>query len=137
MLFLLRWLSRRSLRSLHAIGGFLGWVVYALSPSYRKRLRANAALAGVTPAQRRQSVAEAGKMVLESLRLWLRPRDQPIADAVHWQGEQIIEDGLEQGQGLLFVIVMTGDVQNMVAGASQAVKTEEIVSVGSNQLGYF
>jgi len=129
MLFLLRWLSRRSLRSLHAIGGFLGWVVYALSPSYRKRLCANALQAGVTPAQRRRSVAEAGKMVLESLRLWLRPRDQPIADAVHWQGEQIIEDGLKQGRGLLFLTPHLGSFEITAQAYAQRYGARQPITV--------
>ncbi len=111
MLFLLRWLSRRSLRFLHGLGAFLGWVVYGLSPSYRRRLRGNAALAGVTLRQRRQSVAEAGKMALESLRLWLRPAGQPIADPVHWHGEQIIEQCLDQGRGLLFLTPHLGSFE--------------------------
>ena len=66
MLFLLRWLSRRSLRFLHALGALLGWLAYALSPSYRRRLRGNAG-AGRHVAGRsaRQSVAEAGSMVME------------------------------------------------------------------------
>jgi len=111
MLFLLRWLSRRSLRLLHAVGAFLGWTAYLLSPSYRRRLQANARRAGISVVQRRQSVAEAGKMVMESLRLWLRPPDQPIADPVQWQGEQLIEDALAQGRGLVFVTPHLGSFE--------------------------
>ena len=70
MLFLLRLVARLPLRHLHAIGAFLGWCVYALSPRYRRRVRRNASRAGIAEAQWRQSVAEAGKMVLESLRLF-------------------------------------------------------------------
>ena len=90
---------------------FLGWVVYGLSPSYRRRLRMNAARAGISRQQRRQSVAEAGKMVMESLRLWLRPPDQPIADPVQWQGEQLIEDALAQGRGLVFLTPHLGSFE--------------------------
>ncbi len=111
MLFLLRWLSRRPLRHLHAIGAVLGWLVYALSPSYRRRLQANSARAGLAPALRRQSVAEAGKMVLEGLRLWLRPPEQPIADPVHWQGEALIEQALAQGRGLIFLTPHIGSFE--------------------------
>ncbi len=111
MLPLLRWLSARPLRFLHGLGAFLGWVVYALSPSYRQRLRDNAARAGVGTEQRRQSVGEAGKMALETLRLWLRPADQPIADPVHWHGEQLIEDGLARGRGLLFLTPHLGSFE--------------------------
>jgi KDO2-lipid IV(A) lauroyltransferase len=111
MLFLLRWLSRRPLRFLHTLGAFLGWLVYAASPSYRKRVRANAARAGVGLQQRRQSVGEAGKMVLETLRLWLRPADTGIADPVHWHGEQLIEDALAQGRGLVFLTPHLGSFE--------------------------
>jgi KDO2-lipid IV(A) lauroyltransferase len=111
MPFPLRWLARRSLRFLHAMGAILGWVVYALSPSYRQRLRVNAARGGITQQQRRQSVAEAGKMVMESLRLWLRPPEQPIADPVQWEGEQLIEDALAQGRGLVFLTPHMGSFE--------------------------
>src|SRR4028118_1127705 len=60
MSLLLAWLSRRSLRLLHALGSCLGWAAYALSPSYRGRLQRNAALAGVNAADRRAAVADAG-----------------------------------------------------------------------------
>jgi KDO2-lipid IV(A) lauroyltransferase len=111
MLFVLRWLSRRSLRSLHGLGAMLGWAAYALSPSYRRRLRDNAARAGVGVPERRRSVAEAGKMVLESLRLWLRPADQPIADPVHWEGDEIIDRCLDEGRGLLFLTPHLGSFE--------------------------
>jgi len=111
MLFVLRWLSRRSLVFLHGLGAVLGWVAYGLSPSYRRRLRDNAARAGVGVPQRRQSVAEAGKMGLESLRLWLRPADQPIADPVHWEGDEIIDRCLDEGRGLLFLTPHLGSFE--------------------------
>jgi KDO2-lipid IV(A) lauroyltransferase len=111
MLFLLRLLARLPLRHLHAAGAFLGWCVYASSSGYRKRVRRNAARAGITLQQRRQSVAEAGKMVLESLRLWFRPRERPLADPVHWQGEQLIEEALALGRGLVFLTPHLGSFE--------------------------
>ncbi len=111
MLSLLRWLSRRPLSHLHAIGAFLGWVVYALSPSYRRRLCGNAQRAGITLAQRRQSVAEAGKMVMEGLRLWLRPAGLPIADPAHWEGEHLIDEALALGRGLVFLTPHMGSFE--------------------------
>jgi KDO2-lipid IV(A) lauroyltransferase len=104
MLLLLRWLSRRPLRLLHALGGLLGWLAWALSPSYRARLAANAQRAGVSTADRRAAVAEAGRMALEMPRLWLRPSGQPIADPVRWEGEQLLEEALARGRG---VVVLT------------------------------
>jgi KDO2-lipid IV(A) lauroyltransferase len=111
MLILMRWLSRRSLRSLHALGALLGWLTYALSPSYRHRLRANAALAGVSVAQRRKAVAEAGKLVLETPRLWLRAPGEDIADPLHWEGEQIIEECLAKQRGLMLLTPHLGSFE--------------------------
>ncbi len=111
MALLLSWLSRRSLRFLHAVGAVLGWVVYGASPSYRARLRANAALAGVTPAQRRASVAEAGKLVTELPRLWLRPQGQPIDDPVSWQGAELITQAMDRGCGLILLTPHMGSFE--------------------------
>jgi KDO2-lipid IV(A) lauroyltransferase len=111
MLGLIRWLSRRSLRHLHAWGGVLGWLAYALSPSYRRRLHVNAALAGITAAERRASVAEAGRLVLELPRLWLRPPAQPIGDAVRWQGADELEAQLVGGRGLVLLTPHLGSFE--------------------------
>jgi KDO2-lipid IV(A) lauroyltransferase len=108
---LLNWLSRRSLRLLHAAGAVLGWLAYLGSPSYRRRLRANAALAGVAPAQRRASVAEAGKLLMELPRLWLRPRDQPINDPVLWDGAELLGQALDQGRGLILLTPHMGSFE--------------------------
>ena len=108
---LLTWLSRRSLRLLHALGAALGWAGYALSPSYRRRLRANAAAAGVGAAQRRAAVADAGKLVMELPRLWLRPRHQPIADPVHWKGADLLESSLARGRGLVLLTPHMGSFE--------------------------
>ncbi len=111
MPLLLAWLSRRSLRFLHAAGAALGWLAYLLSPSYRLRLRENAQLAGVSDAERRQSVAEAGRMTMELPRLWLRPREQPIADPVRWEGAGLIEQWLGQGRGLVLLTPHMGSFE--------------------------
>ena len=111
MEWVLGWLARRSLRSLHALGALLGWLVWLLSPSYRRRLHANAAQAGLSPGQRRRSVAEAGKMGTEGLRLWLRPPDDPIADPIEWHGAALIDDALRAGRGLLLLTPHLGSFE--------------------------
>jgi Kdo2-lipid IVA lauroyltransferase/acyltransferase len=103
MLVLLRWLSRRSLGFLHALGTALGWLGYAFSSNYRRRLQANAARGGITPAQRRAAVAHGGRMLVELPRLWLRPATQPLAPAAQWDGAERIERALEAGRGLLML----------------------------------
>ena len=111
MLILVRWLSKRSLRLLHALGAALGWFGYALSPGYRQRLRANAALAGLSAAERRAAVAEAGRLVTELPRLWLRPRDRAIDDPVRWEGEALIESLLARGRGLVLLTPHMGSFE--------------------------
>jgi KDO2-lipid IV(A) lauroyltransferase len=108
---LLTWLARRPLRHLHALGALLGWTAYTLSPSYRRRLRANAVLAGLAPADRRTAVAEAGKLVMELPRLWLRPADQAIADPVAWRGEALVDEALAAGRGLVLLTPHMGSFE--------------------------
>jgi Kdo2-lipid IVA lauroyltransferase/acyltransferase len=108
---LLHTLSRCPLRFLHALGGVLGWAAYGLSPSYRRRLRDHAALAGVSLAERRQSVAEAGRMTMELPRLWLRPRERPIADPVRWEGTEHVDAALQAGRGIVLLTPHMGSFE--------------------------
>ena len=103
MLTVLRWLSHRSLGALHALGALLGWAGYAFSGSYRRRLRANAALAGIGAAARRVAIAQAGRMVAELPRLWLRPADLPLQPAAQWQGAELIEAAVAAGRGTIIL----------------------------------
>ena len=89
----------------------MGWLAYALSPSYRRRLHANATLAGVDAAQRRAAVADAGKLVMELPRLWLRPRTEPIADPVRWEGAELLEELLARGKGLVLLTPHMGSFE--------------------------
>jgi len=111
MMLVLRWLGRRPLWLVHALGGALGWLTWALSPTYRRRLRAHAELAGVSAADRRASVAEAGRMVAELPRLWLRPPTQPIADPVRWEGDDWVGGVLAQGRGAIFLTPHLGSFE--------------------------
>jgi KDO2-lipid IV(A) lauroyltransferase len=108
---LLKWLSRRPLWFLQGLGAALGWVVWGLSPAYRRRLRDNAALAGVSARDRRRSVAEAGRMTLELPRLWLRERDAPVPDLVRWEGAELIEAALGRPGGLLILTPHLGSFE--------------------------
>lgn len=108
---LLAWLSRRSLRFLHALGALLGWLAYALSPTYRRRLRDNAAAAGVAAADRRAAVADAGRLVMELPRLWLRPQGRLLADPVRWEGGELIEQLHAAGRGLVILTPHMGSFE--------------------------
>lgn len=97
MTVLFRFFSVWPLWALHGLGAALGWLVFALSPTYRRHLLAHAALAGVSRADALASVAEAGKMVAELPRLWM---GAPVP--VHMTGREHIDAAQAAGQGLLF-----------------------------------
>ena len=103
MTSLLRWLSRRPLWLLHALGGWLGRLSHALSPSYRKRFADHVRHAGVPVALARPAIAEAGKMVAELPYLWLRPVDVPIGPSLRWEGLQAIESAHARGRGIVYL----------------------------------
>lgn len=111
MMFLLRWISRWPLGLLHAVGSALGWLTWALSPSYRQRLRINADLAGVSAAERRRSVREAGRMVAEVPWLWLMPPAQTISHLVRWEGAEVIAAAMAQGKGTLLLTPHLGSFE--------------------------
>ena len=103
MLILIRWLSRRQLSTLHALGALLGWLAYGVSTTYRRRLNQNAGLAGLSHSARRAAVAQAGRMVAELPWLWLRPSSRPLGTALQWQGQALIDAALGEGRGLVLL----------------------------------
>jgi Kdo2-lipid IVA lauroyltransferase/acyltransferase len=98
MAFLFKLLARWPLPWLHAIGAMLGWLAYALSPTYRARFRANTQTAGFAAGQTRGAVAHAGRMVLELPRLWL---GKPVP--VQWDGAELIDAAHHAGRGIIFL----------------------------------
>lgn len=103
MLFLFKLLSRWPLWLLQGLGGVLGWVTYAASPSYRRRLRANAQLAGVTPRQQRSAISEAGRMLMELPYLWCRPPGSSVLSKVQWRGDELFDAAHAQKQGVVIL----------------------------------
>jgi KDO2-lipid IV(A) lauroyltransferase len=126
---LLSWLSRRSLRFLHALGAGLGWAAYGLSPGYRRRLDDNARLARVSAGARRASVAEAGKLVMELPRLWLRPAAEPINDPVQWQGAELVEAALDAGRGLVLLTPHMGSFEICAQAYAQRFGARQPITV--------
>lgn len=100
--FLFRLLSRLPLPVLHNLGALLGWMAYALSPTYRRHLRANIAQAGCASV-RGAAVAEAGKTLLELPKLWLRPQDEVVGRVVKVSGWELVEQAWQAGRGILFL----------------------------------
>jgi len=74
MLTLFRVLGLLPLGVLQGVGAFLGHVVYAVSPSYRRRINENLP-AGLPERRRvlRRVIGESGKQMLEVAWVWMRP----------------------------------------------------------------
>ena len=111
MLVLLRWLSRWPLRALHAAGAWLGWIAYGSSGRYRRRLADNARAAGLSAAQRRAAVAEAGKLVAEIPWLFLGAAARPISRHVRWDGDALVDEALAGGRGLVLLTPHLGSFE--------------------------
>ncbi|GAB3773073.1 lysophospholipid acyltransferase family protein [Ramlibacter monticola] len=91
-------LSAWPLSVLHFLGAAMGWVAFLGSPTYRRRFVANAAQGGFGFAQVRRAVAEAGKLVAETPRLWFG-----AMPPVHWEQAAMIEALRAEGRGIVFL----------------------------------
>jgi len=100
---LFRLTARLPLGFLHHLGGAIGWLAYLGSPSYRQRMHAHAAQAGVDWAAARPAVAQAGRMMAELPWLWCRPHAHRLDALVRWQGAEHIDAALVAGRGLLIL----------------------------------
>ena len=98
MRLLFKVLSFLPLAFLHGAGWALGWLVFLLSPTYRRRLIANAHQAGIVRASWMRSIGAAGQLVAELPRLWV---GSPVP--IEWRGEAHIENALSLGKGILFL----------------------------------
>lgn len=87
---------------LHNLGAIAGWLIFLLSPTYRRHLRENIALAECHEA-RGAAIAEAGKTLLELPKLWLRPQDEVVGRVVKVTGWEIVEQAWQAGRGILFL----------------------------------
>jgi KDO2-lipid IV(A) lauroyltransferase len=102
MFWLFRFFSVWPLAALQALGGALGWLVWALSPRYRAQFRANVAQAGLPFQTARPAIAEAGRFVAELPRLWLRPPGQSCLADIRMEGRQFADQAFAQGRGVIF-----------------------------------
>jgi Kdo2-lipid IVA lauroyltransferase/acyltransferase len=101
---LLRLLAPLPLAALHRLGSVLGWLVYGISPTYRRHLRENLAAARYNDARlRRRAIAAAGQLVMELPALWLRPHEQVVALVKDIQGDDAVLAAQRAGKAILFL----------------------------------
>jgi KDO2-lipid IV(A) lauroyltransferase len=99
-------LGRLPLGLLHALGAALGWLAFLASPTYRRHLRANLALAYPGEAARRllpAVVGHAGRGVAELPRIWMRSRDKVVGLVTRVTGWELVEEAHRRGEGILFL----------------------------------
>jgi KDO2-lipid IV(A) lauroyltransferase len=100
---LFRSVAALSLATVHAVGGFLGQLVFWLSPTYRRRLRENLAQAGYSdPKLVREAAAEVGKQGLETPWIWMRPRSD-IVSRTEVADMSIADRALADGRPVMFL----------------------------------
>ena len=98
---LFRALSVFPLPFLHALGAALGWLVYLLSGSYRRRLRANLAQAGYE-GHLNAAVAEAGKAIIELAFVWCADPKR-VARHASVENWDLVQQRLDAGRGIVFL----------------------------------
>jgi KDO2-lipid IV(A) lauroyltransferase len=118
-----RFLSFFPLPFLHAMGAALGWLVYLGSPSYRRRMRDNLALAGYTQ-HLSAAIAEAGKSIVELPFIWCA---DPRRVSRHATDENwgIVQAELDAGRGIVFLTPHLGCFE--IVAQEIALRTELMV----------
>jgi KDO2-lipid IV(A) lauroyltransferase len=101
LVLLFRLLSLFPLSVLHTLGAALGWLVYATSPSYRRRLRGNLDRAG-HGGQLRAAIAESGKAILELPFVWCAPQAR-VTRHVTMENWELVQRQLDSGKGIVFL----------------------------------
>ena len=108
MRFLFRLLACLPLAANHAVGAFLGRVVYAFSPRYKRRLRENLSASGLAPSAQDvgrmawENAAEIGKGVSEVAWALFRP-DEVAAKVRVASGWEAVERLRAAGRPIVFV----------------------------------
>jgi KDO2-lipid IV(A) lauroyltransferase len=109
LLAVLRLAASLPLAWLHGAGAALGWLVYACSPRYAARLRANLYASGVCSGEAqckallRRAIAETGKGMLELLAVWFGSDEKVARLAVACDGWEVVEAARARGKGIIIV----------------------------------
>jgi KDO2-lipid IV(A) lauroyltransferase len=102
MLALFRFLARWPLGLLQFAGAGVGLLVYLASPSYRGKLLANLARAGLPRSLRWACAKQAGAMVGELPFVWFRDPGE-LAGRVSCDDVQVIDSAIRERRGILFL----------------------------------
>ena len=96
-------LARMPLPLMQRLGAVLGWLVWWLSPSYRRNFQANVKAAGVAWRDARPAVAAIGAMVAELPWVWMRPHSAKLDGLMKWDGAEYFEAAMQAGKGAIIM----------------------------------
>ena len=101
LITLFRLLSFLPLIVLHLLGSTAGWLIFLISPTYRRRLRQNIRSAGFG-AHTRESIAAAGKSIFELPFIWCASPARVLKTATieNWE---VAQQALDGGHGVVFL----------------------------------
>jgi Kdo2-lipid IVA lauroyltransferase/acyltransferase len=118
-----RFFSLFPLPVLHAIGSVMGWLVYLLSSSHRRHMRANMAQAGYSQ-HLSAAIAEAGKSMFELPFIWCADpaRVSRHATVENWA---LVQTELDAGRGIVFLTPHLGCFE--IVAQEIALRTELMV----------
>lgn len=128
MVLLFKLFSYLPLWLAHAIGGLLGWLVFAASPTYRRRFLANSRQAGYTFGQVAGAVASTGRMVGELPKLWMGTRGKRLGTAevtFTWEKVELVQQAYAKGKGVILLTPHLGSFE-IVAQAWAAQFSEQL-----------
>lgn len=109
--WLLRLFGMVPLSVARAIGSVLGVIAWSTSPSYRRKLAGNLALAGYKPGPvRRRAILEAGRMVAECPYIWTHP-PRAIGRQVLLNSTAMLEEAERRGKGVLILTPHLGSFE--------------------------
>jgi len=106
--FVLRLLARLPLKLFYVAGGWLGWLIDAVSPRYAARLRENLRQSGLLDSSGEETllshtIAEAGRGVLELIPIWFGQTDKTVALVREVVGWEHVEAAMARGKGIIFL----------------------------------
>jgi Kdo2-lipid IVA lauroyltransferase/acyltransferase len=107
--FIFRLLSFMPLRWLHGLGALLGRITFSMSKEYAARTEENLRQSQLARDEKHyadllhQTIAEAGKSIVELPWIWGRPLQQVCAAVRDCQGWEHIEAAHARGKGIVFL----------------------------------
>jgi len=102
---LFRVFSYLPLSWLQTLGSGVGWLVWWLSPDYRRRLRSNLGQA-VTKSDKpliRKVISQIGRQMFELPFIWMRPQPEVLSRIVRVEGRDLIERARAEGRSVLML----------------------------------